>query len=288
MKKIYAVVLNYNGYNDTQKCLATLHHLKDKSYSLKIVVVDNGSNPNQKKLLKNYLNHVKWGKSIRLGKIKLIINKKNFGFAGGNNIGIKCALKKGADYILLLNNDIKTEMNFLKNLLKIDAPISSPVVKFREFKNNPKMIYDLGGIVNWWTGRTTHINVYSAEYKKMKENKPVTVDYVAGCSMLIKKETIEKIGFLDECYFMYFEDVDYCVTAKKNGFTIKVDPKGVIYHKLGGSIERWSAKAIFHNLFGNFIFISKHLGIRRITGYAYLSALTAKIIADRIRSNLKI
>jgi len=274
MNKIYILILNYNGYDDTEKCLKTLYKLEDNSYEIEKVVVDNGSSHDQLKSLKNFLSEFKL--------IKLIENKKNLGFAKGNNVGIKYALDNGADYILLLNNDTKIEMNFLENLIKLDYPISSPVVKFREFKENPKLIYDLGGYVNWWTGRTTHLNLYGKEYKK-KNNGVVECDYVAGCCMLVKREVFERIGLLDERYFIYFEDVDFCVTAKKNGFKVAVDKESVIWHKLGGSMDRWSNRAIYHHLVGNFIFITKHLGWRRITGYSYLFILTAKIVFDRVR-----
>jgi len=236
--------------------------------------------------LKDFISNSVNIRKYRLSKLEILENKKNMGFAKANNIGIKYALAHGADYILLLNNDTKIEMNFLKNLLNIDAPISSPVVKFREFKENPKLIYDLGGFVNWWTGRTSHLNAYANTYSLYKDKDPIEVDYVAGCSMLIKKEVVRTIGLLDEKYFIYFEDVDFCVTAKKHGFNVIVDPNSIIYHKLGGSMDRWSKRAIFHNLMGNFIFISKHLGVRRITGYIYLVALTIKIIFDRIQKNV--
>uniref|UniRef100_A0A7C4QXC5 Glycosyltransferase family 2 protein n=1 Tax=candidate division CPR3 bacterium TaxID=2268181 RepID=A0A7C4QXC5_UNCC3 len=277
MKKIYIVILNYNGFSDTKRCLDSLHILQDKNYKLYILLVDNGSRNKELINLKNYIKKFK--------DLRLIENKRNLGFAKGNNSAVKIALQNGADYILFLNNDTKIEMNFLRNLFKINAAISSPVIKFREFRNRGKFIYDLGGKVNWWTGRTTHFNLYKSEYAKFTNNKPISVDYVAGCCMLVVRDVFEKIGLFDEKYFMYFEDVDFCVTAKKHGFKVKVDPTSLIYHKLGGSIGRWSKMAIFHNLSSNFIFISKHLGLRRITGYSYLFILTIKIIIDFIKDN---
>ncbi len=275
MKKIYIVILNYNGFSDTKNCLESLHILKDRSYRLFTLIIDNGSVIKELTMLRNYIRKFKG--------FKLIENKRNMGFAKGNNVGIKIALREKADYVLLLNNDTKIEMNFLKNLISIGAPISSPVVKFPEFKNGGKLVYDLGGRVNWWTGRTTHLNLYADDYEKFDKEKPISADYVAGCSMLVKREVFEKIGLLSEKYFMYFEDVDFCVTAKKYGFETVVDPKSTIYHKLGGTTNRWSKKIIFYNLFSNFIFITKHLGMRRITAYFYLFLLTTKILIDRIR-----
>lgn len=278
MKKIFAIILNCNGFDDTFELLQTIHLLNDKSYSLSIVIIDNGSNSEELLRLQEYLKNKP--------KIKLIENKKNLGFAKANNIGIRFVLDKGADYVLLLNNDTKIETDFVKRLIEINASISSPAVKFRERQDRPKMVYDLGGHVNWWTGRTHHLNVDKESLKNYVNKGPINADYIAGCCMLIKKEVFETIGLLDEKYFIYFEDVDFCITAKKQGFTVIVDPGSIIYHTLGGYMGRWSSKTIINNLFSNFIFISKHLGVRRITAYAYLFILTLKIIKDRLFENL--
>lgn len=285
MKKIYIVILNYNGYADTMKCLQTLSLLEDKSYKVNTLLVDNGSREDELAQLKSFLHDPRNKKKFHLDDIKLIENRRNLGFAKGNNVGIKRALQEGADFILILNNDTEMRMNFLKNLIRLDMPISSPVVVFKECKDKPGLMYDLGGFVNWTTGRTYHLNAYKEEAGKFKSQKYIDVDYVAGCSMLVKREVFEKIGLLDETYFIYFEDVDFCISARNKGYKVIVDPKSTIYHKLGGSMDRWSTRAIYRNLLGNLIFITKHLGWRRITGYAYLALLTAKIIRDRILDN---
>ena len=279
MKNIFILILYYNGSRDLSECLPTLKWLKSKKYSLHTVVIDNASNAQEKKKLQNLLRAHPY--------IKLIENNQNFGFAGGNNVGIKYAMKRKADFVILLNNDTKIESNFVERGLKINCGILSPVVKFKEFKDKPKFIYDMGGVVNWWTGRTAHINAYRDEYLKKVKDLPKEVDYVAGCCMMIRKDVIEKIGLLEEEYFIYFEDVDYCITAKKAGFNVKVDPGATIYHKLGGSMDRWSGRAIYHNLLSNFIFINRHLGLRKITGWAYLFILAMKISRDYLFARIK-
>src|SRR3990167_1927416 len=277
MKKIYNVILNYNGYEDTILLLKSLPKLKAPGYQISTVIIDNRSTDDSVGRLSELIGQLKID--------KLIENRKNIGFAKGNNVGIKYALNQGAVYILLLNNDTKIVDNFLPSLLKIDADIASPVVQFHEFKESKNWIYDYGGFINWTTGRTYHINKNSQP--KTNNIQTIPVDYIAGCCMFIKRKVFETIGLLDEKYFIYFEDVDFCVTAKKKGFSVIVDPTTVIYHKLGGSMDRWSNRAIYRNLLGNFIFITKHLSWKRIIGYAYLSVLTAKIIRDRLMVNIK-
>lgn len=275
-KTIYTIIINFNGLVDTVKCLKTLSKLDDNSYTHKVVLADNGSLLEEFRNLSGIITkNYPW--------IHLIRSEKNLGFAKGNNLGIKYALDRGADYILLLNNDTEVEMNFLVNLLKLDYPISAPVVKFLEYANGKKLLYDMGGFVNWWTGRTWHQNVYEDQLNKFDKKELIVVDYVAGCAMLVKRQVWEAIGLLDEKYFIYFEDVDFCITAGKKGFKTIVDPHSFLYHKLGGSMDRWSNRAIYRNLTGNLIFILKHLGIRRVTGLFYIFILTLKIIRDRIK-----
>lgn len=276
MKKVFIIILNYNGYEDTKMCLESIHKLNAKNTALSTIVIDNGSQDGSLKKLKS--------QNFGLKNLIFLVSGSNVGFAKGNNIAMEYAKKHGADYILILNNDTIVEKNFLESLLAIDSDIASPVVKFRQFKESKDWLYDYGGYVNWWTGRTTHLN------KSLQPTnyylQPIKVDYVAGCCMLIKRRVWEKIGFFDEAYFIYFEDVDYCITAKKKGFQVVVDPKTYIYHKLGGSMDRWSKRAIYYNLLGNFIFITKHLGLRRLTGYFYLGILALKIIKDRTMRRL--
>ena len=274
MKRVYLLILYYNGFDDMRLCLPTLKNFRGENYSLHTVVINNGSSPDQSQRLKTLLK--------KYPSIKLLENGKNLGFAAGNNVGIRYALKKNADYVVLLNNDTQIEDDFIQRGIILNADIISPVVKFREFVGKKKMIYDLGGTVNRWTGRTGHVNAYYQDYLKYKKIKPLSVDYVAGCSIMIKSSVLEKIGLLDERYFIYFEDVDYCVSAKKAGFSVLVDPSSVLYHKLGGSMDRWSLRAIYFNLTSNYIFIAKHLELRMITGFVYLTILTAKIAGDYI------
>src|SRR3989338_8727495 len=111
MTKIYIIILTYNGFEDVSKCLNSLYHMKNNAYVLNTLIVDNGSYPVQISGLEDFLGKNK--KKFSFLNIKLIKNYKNLGFAKGNNIGIKIALENEADFVLLLNNDVVLEMNFL-------------------------------------------------------------------------------------------------------------------------------------------------------------------------------
>ena len=216
MKKLFIVIPKFNGEKEIKKCLVSLQLIKvPKGWEIKIIVVDN--------------------------------SKTNLGFARGVNVGIREALKKGAEAVLLLNQDTKVEKDFLFSLLENPADIVGPVIKFRR---GGKWVYDFGGRINWWLGRNKHIEKFSIF------NFQFSIDYVSGCAMMIRRGVFEKIGLFDERYFLYFEDADFCLRAKKAGFKIAIEPKSVIVHYLKEGRkkplwQRWEAVK------SNLIFINR-------------------------------
>lgn len=192
-------------------------------------------------------------------------NKINRGFAKACNLEIKKSLK--ADAVLLLNPDTVVDQNFLGPLLKNKADIVGPVIKFRR---QERWVYDYGGRVNRSCGRTTHIENHRLV------NIGDQIDYVSGCAMLIKRKVIEKIGLLDERYFLYFEDVDYCLQAQKAGFKIEVEPKSIITHLLQ---EKRSYRQKYQLLRNNLRFINRWIPFpRRLMAWAYWKLLVIKVL----------
>ena len=257
MKKVFIVIVNFNNRRDILKCLYSLRHEKAE-----IVVVDNKSSDGSIEAIRS-----------RFKQVKILESEKNIGFAAASNKGIRYALRKKADYVLLLNPDTIAEKNFLSVLLKKKADIISPVIKF---KRKGEWVYDFGGRVNFLIGRTTHLE------RDILSKRTNPVDYVSGCCMLIKKEVFEKISLLDEKYFMFFEDVDFCLRAKKAGFTIKVNPKVSIFHDLSEG-EAKSLRQMYYLLLSNFIFINKWIPVyHRPLAYLYLFALGTRMLLNRI------
>lgn len=235
----FAIVLNYFSEGNTINCIKSIYNSKTK---INIIVIDNGSENDFGELLKKQFNKIVYIKTLR-----------NIGFAAGCNLGIKYSINSGADNIIFLNNDTVVLKNDLENLIKSSGDIVGAVLKFKR-KNN--IFYDLGGFVNWWTGRAYH-----KEVNNLSQIIKTNPDYVSGAVMLIRKKVIDKIGFLDEKYFLYYEDADYCVRAKKAGFKIVVDTNTIIYHKLGATLGRKSFFSLYHNLRSNLIFILKNISI---------------------------
>ena len=231
---ISLIILNYNGLNDTLACLESLEVVEADNNSLETIVVDNNSSDGSQEALSMIKN------------IIFIKNDKNFGFSGGNNTGIKYALNKGSDFVILLNNDTIVEKSFVKNLVRAanKADIISPKIYFAkgyEFhkkryseKDLGKVIWYAGGKIDWQNVIGKHVGVDAVD--KGQFSKSAITDFATGACMLVKREVFEKIGFFDEKYFLYLEDMDLCVRAKKAGFKILFEPRAAIWHKNAASI----------------------------------------------------
>ncbi len=250
MKKIGIVILNYNGIKDTLECLESLNKIKHNGFLITTYVVD--------------YSHDK----LEADKIKyaypecLVIKKSgNLGFAGGNNVGIFQALEEGADYILLLNNDTMVHTDFLTGLFeflesKPSVAAVSPKIyfakgfEFHKDRYKPQelgnVIWYMGGQIDWANMYGSHPNVNDVDkgqFKKVQET-----DFVTGCCMLISKKALEKVGLLNERLFLYWEDVDWSLRAKRIGYKVYVDPKAYIWHKNAGSSGSGSS---LHDYFTN-------------------------------------
>lgn len=171
-------------------------------------------------------------------------NKKNLGFSGGNNVGIEQALKWGADAILLLNDDTKVDKLAIKHLSTAlfsssGIGITVPKIYFYpgyEYHKNRyssaergKVIWYAGGTVDWQNVYGKHVGV--DEVDRGQYDRAGETGFASGCCALVKKEVFEQAGLFDERYFLYLEDMDFSVRAKKAGFNILYEPKAVVWHK---------------------------------------------------------
>jgi hypothetical protein len=264
--KVFIVVLNYNGGELIENCLKSL---KQVSYSnLNILVVDNNSSDDSVAMIEK-----------KFSTLKVIKNKENSGFAGGNNIGIEFALKNGADYVLLLNQDTEVEPDFLNKLIEegekeTKIGLLSPLI----FWKRTKQVWFSGGRISWWNMKTFH------EFD-LVEGESFETAFLTGCSLLIKRAVLEKIGLLDDKFFLYWEDVDYSVRAKKAGFKIKVVPESVIYH-FEASNELNKNKVYWLVLSGLIFFKKNTSGILRLWIWFFIQLRKAKNWIDRkIKNN---
>lgn len=249
MKKVAIVILNYKNSKDTIECVESLERISYKNFE--IVIVDNDSRDGSIELLKNQFKD----------KHIILDSKKNGGFAYGNNVGIKYALKNGADYILLINNDTTVEENFLDVLVETaekDKNIGISTGLIMNYYDKNKVWYN-GGEIDWNKFYGYHLNE-RGNLSTLEEEKEIT--FATGCLMLIRKEVFETIGLLPEEYFMYYEDVDFCAMVKNKGYKIIYNSKSKIYHKISASSgEEESPFAIEWNTRNRMKFYRKYKNI---------------------------
>ncbi|VYT78770.1 glycosyltransferase [Clostridium tertium] len=243
--KISIILLNYNNEEDTLECVNSIK--KNSKLINEIIVVDNNSSEESKKVLKENKNNY-----------KLILNKENNGFAAGNNIGIKYAIDRLDEYILLLNNDTIIEDDCIEKLVDcMESDSSIGIVSSRiMYYDNPDKIWYCGGTIDW----KKYIAIHSNMGKKYKqEGSIIDTEFISGCCMLVRREVFEKVGLLPEEYFMYYEDVDFCKMVLDANYKLKVCTDSVIYHKVssssGGEDSPFSIKWCTRN---RLIFMNKY------------------------------
>jgi len=236
--KVLLLIVNWNGLNDTLECLASLRKIHYQHY--RIIVVDNGSSGNDVTVLK----------SLPSEQIELIEIDKNRGYAKGVNAGIKYAeAKYSPDYFLLLNNDTIVDPDFLNQL--VVAAESSDVIGIVGpkvyFYNAPNLIQSIGVKINMYTSAPSYDGFKKmdvGQYENVRD-----VDWMGPCAM-VKAAVFNKIGYFDEDYFVYWEDADFCIRAKKAGYQVCYIPSAKIWHKLWGSY-RDSSDLIYYYMSRN-------------------------------------
>lgn len=219
MPLVSIIVVNYNGKEFLKDCLDSLHNLNYQTDKLEIIMVDNGSSDNSLDYTEK-----------KFPAVKIIINNKN-NYTKANNLGIKAA--KG-DYIALINNDIKVDKNWSAELIRIintDVKIGAV---------GSKILFMDGAIQS--VGHQEYPDFYWGDIGFKEEDEGQYSNYrevvsICGCSVLYRRECLEDIGFLDEDFNMFMEDVDMGIRCRKKGWKIVTCPESIIYHKFHGTIE---------------------------------------------------
>ncbi|GIW30038.1 MAG: hypothetical protein KatS3mg071_0212 [Meiothermus sp.] len=215
---VYILIVNYNAWPDTLACLRALEQLRYPNH--RVLVLDNASNNDAVARLRAAFPH-----------LELLELKRNLGFAGGNNVGIRRALAAGADYVWLLNPDTLPEAGALAAMVERaeqDTRIGAVGAVLYEM-DNPQQVQAWGGgqvVLPWGLIRLlTH------------PRQAGRLNYISGASLLIRRAALERVGLLDEGFFMYGEDCDYGLRLTRAGFRLAVAEGARVLHKGGSS---WS------------------------------------------------
>lgn len=223
--KVGIVILNYKSAEDTIRLIQSLNKITYTDTSL--VIIDNDSKDGSLEKIE-----------AAFPKLDVLQTDRNLGFAGGVNFGIKVLLEKSIDAVLTLNPDVLVTSNFLEPLvatLTSDtsiAMVSPKIYRLADLQKHEKRIWGIGGLVDWSSG-TTYMEGQD-EIDKGQFNTRKVFERLPGSCLLIRKQTITDIGMLPEEYFMYFEEVDFCVRANKNGYKCVYEPTSIVYHEGGG------------------------------------------------------
>jgi len=246
--KVIIVIVNYNGGALLEMCLRSIFDKTDYN-DFQVIAVDNGSSDNSVDLVKKIF-----------PAVDLILNRSNLGFARGNNEGIKLSLRKGANYILLLNNDVEVlEPDWLSRLIEVaEAHPNIGIVGPKLLFPNGR-IQSAGGIMLVDGPR---IRGYS-ENDYGQYDRDSYIDHVSGAAFLIKREVILKVGLFDESFSpLYFEEAEYCLRARKAGYETLYTHKAVLIHHMGRTISRMPFVACYSFQKNKLLFQLAHYPLR--------------------------
>lgn len=248
--EISVIIVNFKNLQDTVECVnSLLRKAQCNRKNYQILVVDNGSNDGSDIELK----------SIFPGVVILAL-QHNLGFAGANNVGIINALKNGADYVFLLNNDAIVDCDTIERLLQVfnqNPQIGIVGAAILDYYH-PRIIESMGAKISFWSGYSKFMGSGTL-YRENAQN--MDVDYVSGAAMMIKREVIEKVGLLPEYYFLYGEEKDYCVRAKKKGYHIIISPKARVWHKTSSTVKKYLGLKNYYFHRNRLIFLRLHAKI---------------------------
>lgn len=238
------IVLNYKTYQDTIACLHSLEHLTYPH--VQALVVDNGSGNESVAAIR-----------AAFPDVRLIETGANLGFTGGNNVGIQDALAHGSDYVLLLNNDTIVAPDMIDLMVEVmeNDPaigVSGPMIYYFDA---PETIWSGGGKIDWMRGTTSMIGLNEEDHGQFGLS-PRPVDFVTGCALMVRHEVWDKAGLLDDKFFMYYEETEWCVRAARAGFKIVHVPMAMMWHKISIQAREASPRTYYYMTRNRLLFLS--------------------------------
>jgi GT2 family glycosyltransferase len=262
--RVAIIVLNWNGLVDTLECLESLTHLDYPAYE--VVIVDNGSTDGSVSAIR-----------ARYSKAAIIETGENLGYTGGNNAGLRYALERHVDYFLLLNNDTEVAPDFLRRLVEAAEAdprigVVGPTIYYHD---RPDVIWSAGGAIDWGRGSTRMAGLDEREEGQFG-TEPRSVDFATGCAMLVRRAVVEHVGTLDERFFAYYEETEWCVRIARAGYKIVHVPMAKVWHKISPS-AREDLPFVHYYMTRNRLLFLKATG-------AGLRAWLHTLIADYLRT----
>ncbi len=249
--KISIIILNMNGKEVLRDCLYSIQRIDYPNWD--VVVVDNNSSDGSQAFLKE-----------TFPDIHLIMNKINEGVAEGQNIGIKAALQRGADYIFTLNNDCIVDRNILRELLRAleqDRAIGIAGAVLYSMEDRAR-IEDAGANIDWAKGKIvqTHAGDAEAPVPNIRD-----VDYVSF--FLADPSTLQSIGLFNKRYFAYWEDTDLCLRMKKAGYRVVCVSAARVWHKQFYTSKKISGFFEYYDTRNQFWFLKEYASKKQLISF---------------------
>lgn len=258
-KTVSIITINYNGLKDTCELMETLP-LDDKS--IEVIVVDNASTQDEASVIEQ-----------RYPQVKVIRSHTNLGYAGGNNLGIRAAHGR---YLFFINNDTLLTSSFRPLVLRLESSEAIGVVcpKIR-YAWSPQPIQYAGYTpLSRITMRNKAIGCGEIDKRQYDTARPTP--YAHGAAMMVKREAINKVGLMPECYFLYYEELDWSMMFHRAGYDIWYDPATTILHKESQSTGQGSPLRTFYITRNRLLFVKRNIrGIEKYLSYAYLVGIVA-------------
>ena len=217
---VYVVVLTWNQRKVTLECLESLAQMTYPNF--RVVVVDNGSTDGTVDAIKN-----------QFPDVEVVVNERNLGYPGGCNVGLRYALNQGVDYIFAINNDVTVDPAILDELMREMSPDVGILTPKVYFASDPQRIWSVGGSRNPLTLEMNRVG--DCELDRGQWDELLERDYLIGCAHLFSRSLLEEIGLLDAGYFLYYDDLDICIRARRAGYRLLMVPRARMWHKVADS-----------------------------------------------------
>ncbi len=270
--KLSIITINYNGLKDTCELIDSLPL---EGMSIEVIVVDNASKKDEAATIANHY-----------PQVKVIRSEQNLGFAGGNNLGIKAAQGK---YLFFINNDTilrhqTSDIRHLVSRLETDDKIGMVCPKIRFAWGDNPIQYAGYTPLSRFTMRNRSIG-FGEKDKGQYDTAHIT-PYAHGAAMMVKREVLEKVGLMPECYFLYYEELDWSMMFTRAGYTIWYEPACTIYHKESQATGQNSPLKTYYLTRNRLLFVKRNIqGINKYITLCYLIGIVA--IRDIIKYAFK-
>lgn len=271
---VAAIVLNYNGREVTLQALASLGTVDYPSFE--VVVVDNGSTDGSYEAI-----------AAAFPGVVQVRTEENLGPAGGANLGIRHALDRGHDYLLILNNDIEVAPDMVTEMVRVaeSDPSIGLVGPKSYYHADPNRIWAAGGRISFREAATKERG--TGELDRGQYDRDEETGYVNGCAQLVKRAVFEEVGLWDPLYHLCFEDADFCLRARRRGWRSAYAHRARLWHMVSVSTGGYVPSKTYHSARSTAIFIRRHAGPWRwLTALSMIAvALPAAFLRELPRGN---